>query len=326
MRKALIPLLMKSPRFKILTSFCLVLFAASVVHGEARFEDEGSLFMTPLVETRKKVFKNGQTVSAFNTRGNVSSQNPDSPWHEASFFGQGTIVNDGDGNRIAKVTLCEMIDADGDITWGVLWEPAEKSATYQIKAGTGKWNNIVGRGEFEQLDTERADGFVSSDWEITWSFSNGKPRDVDVDKKNYRYHDQGLSFHGPHIKESERMLANGVKLVISNQSGVLLSDDPAAKSPRNFATCFDRGTTVGNKERSALGDVMLLEDTDPDGDIVWLYHEWWYGKGPGSYEFIGGTGKWTGITGFGVTRGMLRGRVDDHYMLKSEMHWNLPSD
>jgi hypothetical protein len=29
-----------------------------------------------------------------------------------------------------------------------------------------------------------------------------------------------------------------------------------------------------------LGDVMLLEDTDPDGDIVWLYHEWWVREGP----------------------------------------------
>ena len=68
---------------------------------------------------------------------------------------------------------------------------------------------------------------------------------------------------------------------------------------------------------------MLLEDTDPDGDIVWLYHEWWYGKGPGSYEFIEGTGKWKGITGRGVTLGMLRPRTDDHFMLRSEMHWNI---
>jgi hypothetical protein len=30
-----------------------------------------------------------------------------------------------------------------------------------------------------------------------------------------------------------------------------------------------------------------------------------------------------GITGVGVTRGMLRPRTDDHFMLKSEMHWNI---
>lgn len=72
-----------------------------------------------------------------------------------------------------------------------------------------------------------------------------------------------------------------------------------------------------------LADVMLLEDTDPEGDTVWLYHEWWYGKGPGSYEFVGGTGKWAGITGYGVTNGVLRDRVDEHWLIKSEMHWNI---
>jgi hypothetical protein len=100
---------------------------------------------------------------------------------------------------------------------------------------------------------------------------------------------------------------------------------PIALSSRtsvNQAQQYDEkpapGTTGGSN-----GDAMLLEDTDPDGDIVWLYHEWWYSNPPGSYEFIGGTGKWKGITGYGVTRGMLRGRTDDNYMLKSEMHWNL---
>ena len=68
---------------------------------------------------------------------------------------------------------------------------------------------------------------------------------------------------------------------------------------------------------------MLLEDTDADGDIVWLCHIWWYDKGPGSYDFLGGTGKRKGISGRGTTRGSLRDRTDDHYMLKSEMHWNI---
>ena len=68
---------------------------------------------------------------------------------------------------------------------------------------------------------------------------------------------------------------------------------------------------------------MLLEDTDPDGDIVWLYHIWWYGTGPGQYRFIGGTGKWEGIIGEGRTLGMLRPRTDDHWMLRSEMHWKI---
>jgi len=68
---------------------------------------------------------------------------------------------------------------------------------------------------------------------------------------------------------------------------------------------------------------MLLEDTDPDGDVAWLAHVWWYGKGPGTFRFIGGTGKWEGISGIGVTRGMLRDRTDDHFMLNSELHWKI---
>ena len=98
---------------------------------------------------------------------------------------------------------------------------------------------------------------------------------------------------------------------------------PETYSPGNGATCFDRGNTVklyGN----TLGDVMLLEDTDGDGDVAWPYHIWWYNKGPGIYRFIGGTGKCEGIQGEGVTRGMLKGHSDDHFMLRSELYWNLP--
>ena len=162
-----------------------------------------------------------------------------------------------------------------------------------------------------------------SQYEIQWKIDPGNRSILDAldRKEQYKYHDRGLSFHGPHIEDFSRKLANGTSLKISSQSGVLLSENPQTKSPRNFATCYDRGTTVNTS--TGNGDIMLLEDTDPDGDVVWLCHIWWYGKGPGTYEFLGGTGKWEGISGVGVTRGMLRGRTDDHFMLKSEMHWNI---
>lgn len=97
---------------------------------------------------------------------------------------------------------------------------------------------------------------------------------------------------------------------------------PETQSPRNGATCYDRGSTVKLNGKTQ-GDIMLLEDTDDEGDVAWLYHIWWYNKGPGIYHFIGGTGKWEGIQGKGVTRGMYKGRTDDHFMLKSELYWNL---
>ncbi len=198
----------------------------------------------------------------------------------------------------------------------------KKKATGSICKGIGKWKGITGKGRVLGELRERSDGHVTPQWEMNWEISNRKSAALRGKPGDHAYHDRGLSFHGPHIKELTKTLANGVTLVVSNQSGVLLSDDREAKSPRNLATCYDRGTTYTLAGKN-LGDVMLLEDTDPDGDVVWLYHEWWYGKGPGSYEFIGGVGKWKGISGYGKTLGMSRPRTDDHYMLKSEMHWNL---
>jgi hypothetical protein len=234
---------------------------------------------------------------------------------------QGSALMDKDGARIADVALCEIADQDGDLCWFV-FKNEQGKFLLDIKAGTGKWDNVSGSAEMLPQSKPRADGYMKLSWEMNWEIKelNGDQEEINPD--DYEYHDRGLSFHGPHITTKERELKNGVNLVYSHQSGVLLSEEPEALSPRNFATCFDRGTTY-RLDGKTLGDVMLLEDTDPDGDIVWLYHEWWYGKGPGSYEFIGGTGKWEGIRGQGVTLGMLRPRTDDHFMLRSEMHWNI---
>jgi hypothetical protein len=161
-------------------------------------------------------------------------------------------------------------------------------------------------------------------YEIQWKIDKENRGRIEslAREGTYTNHAASLSFHGPHVTESVRDLTNGLSLVVSTQSGVLMGEDPEVISPRSYATCYDRGTTVRRGGKN-LGDVMLLEDTDPDGDIVWLIHVWWYGKGPGSYQFIGGTGKWEGITGEGTTLGMLRGRTDDHYMLRSEIHWRI---
>lgn len=160
-------------------------------------------------------------------------------------------------------------------------------------------------------------------FELNWKLDKNNRPDFEklLLEGNYPNVDHCFSFHGPHIYESKRDLKNGIHLAVSNQSGVLRTEDPNAVSPRNYATCFDRGTTIQLADSN--GDVMLLEDTDADGDVAWLAHVWWYGKGPGTYRFIGGTGKWEGITGVGVTRGMLRERTDDHFMLKSELHWKI---
>lgn len=285
--------------------------------------DKGYIFAGPHEVKKTKHIKKGIRIVAYHQRGVYVSENPQSPWYQAAMFIQGTTIEDAKGNILQDVALCEVTDADGDLNWSILWRPKGKMNTIAFKLGTGKWEGITGQGRIPGVVRKRTDDHVMPQYEIQWKIdpSNRSILDALDRKEQYKYHDRGLSFHGPHIEDFSRKLANGTSLKISNQSGVLLSENPQAKSPRNFATCYDRGTTVNTS--TGNGDIMLLEDTDPDGDVVWLCHIWWYGKGPGTYEFIGGTGKWEGITGVGVTRGMLRGRTDDHFMLKSEMHWNI---
>ena len=283
--------------------------------------DEGFFFVGPEIETSGKKFKDGKYLKHYTHEGYVISENEMGPWHDGIMYVQGSALMDEEGTRIADVALCEITDREGNLCWFVFRNSAG-DFRLEIKAGTGKWDNIAGSAEMFTATGTRADGYLKFPWKLSWEIKEKAADGIEINNTEYSFHDQGLSFHGPHITTLSRELNNGVSLVYSHQAGVLLSEDPQAASPRNFATCFDRGTTY-ILDGKTLGDVMLLEDTDPDGDIVWLYHEWWYGKGPGSYEFIVGTGKWEGISGRGVTLGMLRPRTDDHFMLRSEMHWNI---
>ncbi len=286
--------------------------------------DTGYIFSGPNVEEKKKTVKKGTILVDNHRTGVIFSDNPESPWHHSTFYSQGSIVEDSEGRIIQEVALCETTDADGDLTWSVLWQPAQGHGMFHFVVGTGKWEGITGKGRIPGMVRNRADDHVMPKYEIQWKIDkqNGGRIESLVKEGAYTHHATSLSFHGPHVTELVRDLANGLSLVVSTQSGVLMGEDPEAASPRSYATCYDRGTTV-KKDGKTLGDVMLLEDTDPDGDIAWLIHVWWYGKGPGSYQFIGGTGKWEGITGEGTTLGMLRGRTDDHYMLRSEIHWRI---
>jgi len=286
--------------------------------------DAGYIFIGPAVQKRTKTLQNGITLAAYHKTGVIVSENPHSPWRHATLFVQGTTVSDRVGRVTHDAALCESTDADGDLTWSVLWRAAGGLSTLQLIVGTGKWEGISGQGEMSGIVRSRADDHVMPKWVINWQVNRETGQDLSapIEAGKYTDHDRGLSFHGPHIPELTRELANGITLIVSNQSGVLISENPEAKSPRNYATNFDRGTTIKVGDKT-LGDIMLLEDTDPDGDVVWLVHIWWYGKGPGTYQFIGGTGKWDGITGEGRTLGMLRPRTDDHYMLRSEMHWKI---
>ena len=309
----------KQTQLLVISNLLMLLLASGLRAQQG--EDSGYFLMGPETETYSKEFKDGKRLVHYTHDGMVIGEQPGSPWQDASFLVQGSFLLDESGRRIADVALCETTDPDGDLTWFV-FRTSEKGYEFYLKAGTGKWKNITGIAVYTGNEVERADDYYKFPWKLEWKILDEDEIPGLPDPDVFKFHDTGLSFHGPHIQSREKELKNGVKLIYSDQKGVLLSDNPDAVSPRNFATCFDRGTTYLLDGKN-LGDVMILEDTDPDGDIVWLYHEWWYGQGPGSYEFIAGTGKWEGISGRGITRGMLKARTDDHFMLKSEIHWNL---
>lgn len=287
-------------------------------------DDIGYLFYGPIVEESKKTVKEGVTLVDNHRTGVTVNDNAESPWHNSAIYSHGSILKERNGVTIQEVALIEATDPDGDLNWSIYWQPPKGEGTFHFVVGTGKWEGITGSGKTVGIVRSRADDHAMPRYEINWKIDKEHTGLIEslAKKGKYTNHATSLSFHGPHVSELVRKLSNGLNLEISTQAGVLMGDDLSIDNPRSYATCYDRGTTVRMGDKT-LGDVMLLEDTDPDGDIVWLIHIWWYGKGPGSYQFIGGTGKWMGITGEGTTLGMLRPRSDDHYLLRSEIHWRI---
>jgi hypothetical protein len=125
---------------------------------------------------------------------------------------------------------------------------------------------------------------------------------------------------GPATPTRTKALENGIVLGAYRQTGVIVSENPA--SPWRHATLLVQGTIVTDPAGKVIRDVALYESTDADGDLTWSVL-WRPAAGPGALQLIVGTGKWEGISGEGKTLGMLRRRTDDHYMLRSEMHWKI---
>lgn len=289
--------------------------------------DSGYFLAGPRKEIKTKKIKPNVFITAFTRDGVIITDNSKSPWFSATLFVHGSVLTDSAGKELKEVLIFEACDKDGDLNWSLLHYPDGNKGpgTFELVQGTGKWAGIKGSGKITGNSGRRVDGYINPEYEIKWEIDpvNAPNSNQIPGKESYKYSDQCLSFHGPHVFLFKKELLNGISLEFSTQSGVLMSMlGPETSSPRNNATCYDRGNTVKLNGKT-LGDIMLLEDTDHDGDVVWLLHIWWYNKGPGSYKFIDGIGKWEGINGVGVTRGMYKNRTDDHFMLKSELVWNL---
>ena len=161
---------------------------------------KGHMFLASQEERRVKDFKDGRSIVAYHQSGSITSENSDSPWRQATFFAQGSLFKDADGNVIVDVALCEMTDPDGDLTWSVLWRPSDGPHTLEIKAGTGKWKGIIGKGRVLGELQNRSDGYLTPQWEMSWEITNQKSAALRGSPDDYTYHDRGLSFHGPHIE------------------------------------------------------------------------------------------------------------------------------
>jgi hypothetical protein len=292
-------------------------------------KDEGRFFAGPYTIQRSNVLKNGNIVTNYSQTGVVITNNPRSPWRDATLFIQGTTIRDSKENLIQEVALYETVDAEGDVTWSTMWRPAGDVISLRLRSGTGKWLGITGNGHIFRWQN-RADDHFMPQWEMHWKIDleHSRGAGLKAEKGTYMNYDRGFSIHGRHIADFTKNLANGVTLVANHQPfAVRLSDDVNVVSPRNFATGVGRGTTIRKNDR-ILGDILLLEDTDPDGDITWLFHEWWYmdlpGTGPASgYWYLGGTGKWKGIIGVGKPLGRIRHRNDENNMLRVEISWTV---
>jgi hypothetical protein len=292
--------------------------------GERRGgEDSGYIFAGPTVERKSKAVKQGVVLVDNVREGVIVSDNTGSPWHKATYYTQGSILRDADGKFIRQVAFCETIDPDGDVTWSILWEPSVGRASYHFVVGTGKWKGIAGEVTVTGMQ-RRADDYTMPSYRMSWEVDEKNDETIPPfqPKGPFTNHATSLSFHGPHVTESIRELANGLKLIVNTQVGVLMGEDPSVPSPRSYVTSYDKGTTVWDRGER-LADVMLLEDTDSDGDMAWLVHVWWYARGRGLYKFVGGTGKWEGIRGEGNTLPALMKRTDDYHFLRSGIHWRI---
>ena len=295
--------------------------------GEKRVgEDSGYIFAGPTVERKRKVVKPGVILIDNHKNGVIIGDNPDSPWYKATYYAHGSILSEADDKFIRQVAFCETIDQDGDVTWSILWEPSPGKTSYHFIVGTGKWKGIAGEATITGV-TDRADDHTMPTYQMKWEIDPKNDETVPAfhPKGAYTSHATSLSFHGAHVTENIKELASGLRLIINTQLGVLIGESTTevnVLNPRGYAASYDKGVTVWSGDKR-LADVMLLEDVDPVGDMAWLVHVWWYARGSGLYKFIGGTGKWEGIRGEGVTLGALMRRTDDYHLLRSEIHWRI---
>jgi hypothetical protein len=120
------------------------------------------------------------------------------------------------------------------------------------------------------------------------------------------------------VDEATSALADGRTRRLYTTTGFVLSDEG---NPFHRAEQDCSGAEIvaaDGKSRSGAGSCVAI---DPDGDVWWI---WWRGDAKGgTWGFLGGTGKFEGITGGGSLRYALAW-PDGRFTLKWEGTWERP--
>ena len=97
--------------------------------------------------------------------------------------------------------------------------------------------------------------------------------------------------------------------------GVIRDEKEGGPFDKNFMRCVAQQAMVAGK--SSLGGSCT--ETDKDGDMIFIAY------GAGEFTFVGGTGKYQGITGGGTNKveTIHEGKKNWAGILSSEKHWEI---
>lgn len=140
--------------------------------------------------------------------------------------------------------------------------------------------------------------------------------------------DEGILISGDHIPIAEAgitLMTDGGDLIPEWRRGHIESSNPA--SPLYQAAYLQIGTSVRGADDAPTNEVAILEFVDGDGDVTWAVVAKYYpGEYPAHFHFIGGTGKWHGITGEGIFTEYAGKRGDGRNMVDWKIQWKVQTE
>ncbi len=110
--------------------------------------------------------KNGGSVIRTRMKGIIVADDPKTPFHLAGQSCGGTTVLSANGAPPHSSGYCSTIDKDGD-AWWIWWRAEGKGSVWEFIDGTGKYENIEGKGKTTTL-VRLPDGRQTLRWEGSW--------------------------------------------------------------------------------------------------------------------------------------------------------------